>query len=53
MGTRGGTGRGAGIAALLSLIGEAVVSFQGIREGSDEKPGSVQCWVVERSHVLE
>ena len=53
MGTRRGKGNGAGAAALLSLIGDAVLSFQGMREGSDEKLESVQCWVVERIHILE
>jgi hypothetical protein len=48
MGTGGGKGRGAGVAALLSLIGDAGPSFQGMREGSDEKLKSVQCWVIER-----
>jgi hypothetical protein len=53
MGTGRGKGRGAGVAALLSLIGDAVLSFQGMREESDEKVESVQFWVVGRIHMLE
>jgi hypothetical protein len=48
MGAGKGKGRGAGVAALLSVIGDAVLSFQGMREGSDKRLKFVQCWVVER-----